>query len=300
MDLLVKATLVIMALLPIPDLNAYVLKQVESSGLPAAPAPEPSAYEAPSVPIKVATKPLQLGAASAYAIDVTTGEVLYSSRPDTQRPIASITKLVTAMVILRSHNLDELVTIPALPTYTPDDALVGLKPGSVFTVRDLLAGLLIHSGNDAADALAIADSGSREAFAAKMNRFVAEWGIMAARFSNPSGLGDNGNSASAEALAKISLLALRNPTVTSLVKTPTATITSKDGQIFKLETTDHLLQSGRFHGIKTGYTVAAGQCFVGLTTIQGHQVITVILGSQDRFGESMLLADWINTTYQWQ
>jgi D-alanyl-D-alanine carboxypeptidase len=196
--------------------------------------------------------------------------------------------------------MDQVVVVPPLPHYQPEDETVGLQPGESYTVHDLLAALLINSANDAADALATLDSGSNEAFSAQMNSLMGEWGIRNIHFSNPSGLQDKDNQASAQAVAQIALLALHNQGITKLVNKQTSNITSVGGRITPLKSTNQLLQNGRFTGIKTGYTVAAGECFVGMTAIQGHQIITVILGSLDRFGETQTLVDWINRTYSWQ
>lgn len=260
----------------------------------------PSDYQSVPIPVKSSARPLQIGAASAYAVDLASGQTLLSSHADTQRPIASTTKLATALVIVREHKDNDMITIPKLPTYAPDDETIGLKEGERFSVHDLLAALLINSANDAADAFAIQDSGSREAFAAKMNRLMAEWGVADAHFSNPSGLVDEGNGASARALANIASLAIRNQTIRELVATPNAAITDSEGRTINLTATDKLLQNGEFQGIKTGYTPAAGECFVGLTSVQGHQIITVVLGSHDRFGDTRQLTDWIQANYQWQ
>ncbi|HUC20404.1 MAG TPA: serine hydrolase [Candidatus Polarisedimenticolaceae bacterium] len=300
MNLLLNIASLLLALIPLPALNVHLAQQLESQTLTRPLSASLPEYQISPIPVKVADKPLRLTAASAYAVDLASNQTLYSSHASELRPIASITKLVTALVILGGHDPNEIITIPPLPAYTAGDELAGLQPGMRLSVRDLLAALLIKSGNDAADALAINDSGSREAFAAKMNQFVSRWGITEAHFSNPSGLSDVDNGAAAESLAKIGSLALRNETITQLIKTPNTAITASDGRTLKLTTTNQLLLSNKFYGIKTGYTLAAGQCFIGLTTIQGHQVITVILGSQDRFGESRLLADWINKTYRWQ
>ncbi|HEX7259638.1 MAG TPA: serine hydrolase, partial [Candidatus Saccharimonadia bacterium] len=277
MNLLLNIVSLLIALAPLPALNAHVVEQLESRTYPSPVSETMPDYQASTIPIKVVTVPLQLTASSAYAIDLDSNQTLYSSRSEVERPIASITKIVTALVILESHNPSEIITIPTLPAYSLGDELSGFQPGMQLSINDMLTALLVQSGNDAADALAIIDSGSREAFANKMNRFVDRWSITGAHFSNPSGLVETGNGASAEALAKIGSLALRNPTVTRLIKMPNATITAKDGRALRVTTTNQLLLSGRFSGIKTGYTLVAGQCFIGLTTIQGHQVITVIL-----------------------
>ena len=241
-----------------------------------------------------------LGAKASLAIDVATGRVLYEHGADDQRPIASITKLATVLVIIRHHSLDETVTVPTLPAYQPDDAIMGLKAGEQFTVRELLTACLIKSANDAADALAIWDAGSSTKFADKMNAETASWGLTGMHFSNPSGLVDANNYATARSLARLARLDLTNPTVKTLVNTRAATITDRAGDSFSLRTTNDLLNDERFHGIKTGYTEAAGQSVVSLATINGHDVITVVLGSPDRFGETATLVNYLQGAYTWQ
>ncbi len=251
-------------------------------------------------PIKTGSQPLELEAKSAIAIDRVSGRILYSKNSDSQLPIASITKLATVITVLHSHSLDQLVTVPSLPIYKPEDELVGLAAGERWKVRDLVAAALIGSGNDAADALAIMDSGSKEAFAVNMNARLKEWGIGDINFNNPSGLIDSGNGASVQAVAQMGLLVLHNTDLSKLVNTKNLAITSQGGRRINLETTNQLLQNGGFSGIKTGYTLAAGECFVGLTESNGHQIVTAVLGSPDRFGESSRLAAWINRNFQWQ
>jgi D-alanyl-D-alanine carboxypeptidase (penicillin-binding protein 5/6) len=303
MSLLNTAILLILGLLPGHLAANRHLANLTHTSLTSFTAPakvaEP-AYQPVVVPIKTGTTTLQLSATSAYAVDLDSGTTLYALHADTQRPIASVTKLATALVIARQYQDGDIITVPQLPVYQPADEIMGLQKGERFTVHDLLSALLINSEDDAADALGIATSGSQAAFAVQMNRLLSAWGVTEAHFSNPSGLTDAGNGASAKAVAQIAELALQNPTIKQLVATPAATIHDTAGRSFTLTTTDTLLQSDQFQGIKTGYTPAAGECFVGLTTIQGHPVMTVVLGSQNRFGDTQQLADWINQNYRWQ
>jgi serine-type D-Ala-D-Ala carboxypeptidase (penicillin-binding protein 5/6) len=264
-----------------------------STNLIATPAP------IPPLPVQTGNQPLELGAASALAIDTATDTILYAQNPDTRRPIASINKLVEALVIPSCHPLDQAVTVPDLPTYDPADETIGLHAGEIYTERDLLTAMLVGSEDDAADALALADAGSTAKFAAEMNAKMTEWGIKDTHFSNPSGLQDTGNYATATALAKIAQLALTNPFIRQTVAEQSATVTSRADRVLPITTTDELLASGNFYGIKTGFTPAAGECFVGLTHIDGHEVITVVLGATDRFGATTNLVNWIGTNWQW-
>ncbi|HUD11851.1 MAG TPA: serine hydrolase [Candidatus Saccharimonadia bacterium] len=253
----------------------------------------------PALPVQTGNPALSLNASSAYAVDTATGTVLYAQNAADPRAIASITKLVTILVILSTHKTSEEVRIPTLPSYQTTDQTMGLQPGETYQLGDLVRAILIYSADDGADALAIYDAGSTTKFAAKMNTKMAEWGITGAHFSNPSGLTDAGNSASAEAVAKIAELALTNPFIRQTVGQSKAVFTNTAGRQFNLPTTDDLLASGQFYGIKTGYTLNAGECFVGLTRIQGHEVITVVLGAGDRFGATLSLTNWIGLNWQW-
>ncbi|HUC87131.1 MAG TPA: serine hydrolase, partial [Candidatus Saccharimonadales bacterium] len=215
MSALATTMLVLVGLLP-----ASFGQAVVSGFAPAAAVPVATAYTPMAVPVRVSNAaPPALSATSYYALDVATGQPLAASNATRQQPIASITKLATALVILHDHQLNEVLTLPKLPTYQSDDEIIGLQAGERFTVHDLLAALLIQSADDSADALALADSGTQAAFVAKMNRLMAQWGIGGAHFSNPSGLVDTGNTVSAQAVAQIAQLALRNSAVRQLIDT---------------------------------------------------------------------------------
>lgn len=254
----------------------------------------------PQPPVKTTESQPEIKATSIIAIDKASGTILYEKNADEKRPIASITKLATAIETVGVYDLEETVTIPKLPAYKPGDEIIGLKPGETYKVKDLLKALLVNSANDAADSLAIINSGSSEAFSKNMTEKVKEWGIEDVNFNNPSGLKDEGNEATARAVAKMGMLALHNQLVEQLVGTGTSSITSTSGRAIPLEPTNKLLQTGQYKGIKTGYTLASGQCFIGLANVQGHEVITVVLNSPDRFGETQQLVNWIDNTYKWQ
>jgi serine-type D-Ala-D-Ala carboxypeptidase (penicillin-binding protein 5/6) len=248
-----------------------------------------------------ATAPeISLGAAAVISIDTSSGAVLYEHNSDAQRPIASITKLITTLVILTRHTMSETITIPQLPIYGPDDAVIHLVPGEKFTLGDVLKAALIPSANDAADSLAIVDSGSVAAFSERMNQLATTWNIDGTHFNNSSGLVDAGNYATARSLSQIARLALTNPTVRGIVNTQSSSISSSTGHSYPLATTNHLLKDSRFHGIKTGYTQSAGQSVVSLAMVAGHPVITVVLGSPDRFGETTRLINYLEGAIQWQ
>lgn len=259
----------------------------------------------PDQPMPTATGELTtppLTATAVYAVDVETGTVLLSKNADQPKPVASITKLATVITYMSRHNLDETITIPQLPAYQAGAELIGLKPGERYLAKDIVAAALIPSANDAADTLALHDSGSIEDFSKNMQEQLASWGIDGAQFNNPSGLttGSTLNQVSAKGVADMGLLAIRNPEVKQLVQTARTSVSSLEGRPLTLSSTNQLLPTGRFYGIKTGYTQEAGQCFVSLATVNGHQIVMVVLGSQNRFGETEQLLNWISRSYTWQ
>jgi D-alanyl-D-alanine carboxypeptidase (penicillin-binding protein 5/6) len=251
------------------------------------------------LPIQTGTYPLHSGATSALAVDAATATVLFSQNASAKRPIASLTKLATALVILDRHQPTELVKVPPLPIYATGDQLAGLQPGETYSVGDLTKAMLINSSDDAADTLAIWDSGSDAKFATRMNTKMSDWGITGAHFSNPSGLQDDNNFATATALVKIAQLALIDPFIRQAVAQQQVAITNTSGRTLTLPTTNDLLASGQFYGIKTGYTPVAGECFVGLARINGHEVITVVLDAGDRFAATTTITNWIGQNWQW-
>ncbi len=261
--------------------------------------PGVTGYKTLGTPAGSAPK-LNLSASGAIAIDAGTGQVLYAKNAAKALPIASITKVFTVLVMLRDHSLDETVTVPVLPAYPAGAVVLGAPAGSKFKLSELVKAALIPSDNDAADSLAIHDSGSVKAFTAKMNALVADWKITGLHFSSASGLEDNDNYASPAALAAAARLLLSNQAAASITSSQTATISDQSGHTYNLATTNELLKKPGFTGIKTGYTPAAGQCVIARATINGHQVITVILGSQDRFGETEQLVNAIKEAYSWQ
>ena len=260
-------------------------------------------YQVVPIPVRIntSTRPALFNNDEvAYAVDLNTMTPLYQQSANKRLPIASLTKLMTAVIMLNNHKTTDLVTIPNLPPLGPDDQQLGLKPGQVFTVGDLLKAMLIASEDDVANALALYDAGSIDAFTIKMDQELTKWGIPYAHYSNASGLGDINNYSNAVSIAKIDKVALQNPIISDYVSTQAATILDTIGDNFDLVTTDQLLATGHFYGIKTGYTQAAGECFTGLADIDGHLVITVILNSKDRFGDTLTLVNWIKGAWKWQ
>ena len=259
---------------------------------------------------KIAPKLLNNQKTAVLAIDMGTGETLLAKKENHPQPIASLTKIMTTLLILQNHSLDEIVTIPLKATQVS-----GVKADfyqyEKVTVKTLLEASLIPSANDAALALAIFDAGSEEAFVQKMNNKARELGLNSAKFYNPTGLdyydekNDKwvSNKMSAHDLAILTKIALRNKFFRQTVRKRNFAGTSIDGQFFhEKPSTNKLFDTFlNLKGVKTGYTKLAGQCFIALgETRDRNDVLTVILGSTDRFGETKNLLSWIYDSFVWK
>lgn len=216
---------------------------------------------------------------AAILVDGATGTVLYAERAQTPVPIASTTKLMTAILTRKHLDLGQVVTITKEHTSVIGSD-IALRPGEEITVGSLLAGLLLNSGNDTAMALAETAGGSVETFVEMMNREAAALGMTHTQYADPAGLDDTGRSTAAD-LAIIARAALKDPVIAELVSTPEKTVTSVDGMlVHQLKNSNRLV--GEFDysgaiGLKTGYTPDAGHCLVAGAEREGHQLIAVIL-----------------------
>ncbi len=242
-----------------------------------------------------------IGASSAIAIDLNTGEVLFEKNIHEKRSIASITKLMTATIILDENNLDEIVTVSANANMQIGSTM-NLRTGEQISIRNLLYGALVHSGNDAAVALAEHNAGSVEAFVEKMNKKSIELGLAESQFKNPTGLDQNGHYSSSYDIAKLGRNIYQNSFIKEVVQTKSIKVYSADNSYsHNLENTNQLLDSYlNVKGLKTGKTDAAGLCLTAITENNSqNQILTVVLNSPARFKESKILTDWVFRAYTW-
>lgn len=271
----------------------------------------PASFQQKAIPFQAKTyqampikkdnyKPYIALASSAIIYDINSAQHLYLKNPEEKRAVASLNKLMTAMVVMNSHQPDEIVTVGDIPPLGPYDVKIGITPGEKLKLSDLLRALLIHSANDAANALAIYDSGTIESFAGKMNIKAQEWGLTSSNFSNPSGLDAPNQLSSANDLLTISNILLYSPTFREIVKTPTTKIANTNGKEYQLTTTNKILGQNGIAGIKTGFTLNAGQCLITLAEQNKQKIITIVLDSPDRFQESKNMIDWAFNNYSWQ
>lgn len=241
--------------------------------------------------------------ASAYVVmDLRSGKILSEKKMSERRSIGSITKLMTALIILDENDLNDIVKVPASATKI-EGSRIWLASGEKITIRDLLYGLLIHSGNDAAYTLATYNAGSVEAFVAKMNEKAKKLGLEHTHFSNPAGFDGPENYSTAEDISLLGSFAYRSNFIRHAVSISKITILSVNQQFkHELQSTNVLLErDSRFKGLKTGHTLEAGYSFVGVATIPHNNasLLTVVLDSPDRFKESTKLLDWATNHFAW-
>ena len=254
----------------------------------------PASTSASSISAYDKTRPQDLVESNLYAqsavlIDARTGEVLFSKAPDTKLNPASITKILTAMLVLEKCDLDEMVTakISAMGTY--EATWVPLQDGESMTAKDMLYGLLLKSYNDVAAALAVHVGGSLSGFAEMMNRKAQELGCTNSNFVVPHGLTTENHYTTANDMAKIARAALQNETFRQIVSTQQYVFPSsnKRNDSISLTNSNKMLPgSGSEYayegniGVKTGYTLAAKHTFVGAAQRDGISLICVVMGSQ--------------------
>jgi D-alanyl-D-alanine carboxypeptidase (penicillin-binding protein 5/6) len=252
-------------------------------------------------PAPSATAPEVRSPVAALA-DLDTGQVLYSKGLDRPRPIASVTKLMTALLVLERTAPNDTVTVSrdAAPSVTGyHGSELDLRPGERLSVRDLLYGLLVQSSNDAAIALAEHVSGSVDAFVRLMNRRAKRLGMRDTRYFSPNGLDDRGRS-TARDLITITRQDYRFAEFARIVRTRTYEIPSPRGKPRTIQNRNVLLwlYPGAI-GVKTGYTAVAKFCVVGAAERDGMRLMTVVLGAQNEpFSEAAGLLSYGFTAFE--
>lgn len=246
------------------------------------------------------SKELKLDARIALVYDRSSGNVLYEKNGYKTTPMASTTKIMTSIVVLENANLNDVVTIEKKAAGTGGSRL-GLKTGDKITVNDLLYGLMLRSGNDAAVALAIHVGGSVEGFAALMNKKANELGLKNTNFVTPHGLDNEKHYTTAYELAKMADYALEKEKFKKIVGTQSCNITI-NGVSRNITNTNELLgYLNGVYGIKTGFTNGAGRCLVTSCKRGNLDIITVVLGADTkkiRTSDSIKLIEYIYNNYE--
>lgn len=242
-------------------------------------------------------KPISVSATGAYSsakamctIDINSGRILYTKNADAQIPMASTTKIVTAITTIELAQeqgicLDEKIVI--------NDKAIGIEGTSIYlqkgeqlSIRELLYGLMLRSGNDASMALALAVCKTNEEFCAKMQEVSQRVGAINSNYKNPHGLDEEGHYTTAYDLALITAYAMKNPVFAEIVKTKEIRIDGKEYPRILQNKNRLLRQLDGCVGVKTGFTKKAGRCFVGARDYNGMTVVCVVLNCGPMFEES--------------
>lgn len=228
----------------------------------------------------------ELSILSRYAVvyDRSSGKVLWGKDENQKVPMASTTKIMTAIVMMENIGIDRLneeVTVSKEAATTIGSRL-GLGTGDKITYNDLLYGLMLCSGNDAAVQIAISTAGSVPQFAELMNQKAESLGLTNTHFVTPHGLDRDEHYTTALELAKITDYALKNPKIAQVVSTREYTVTINGNKKIISNTNELLGYLNGVNGVKTGYTSKAGRCLVTSTSRDGFDIITVVLGADTR------------------
>lgn len=242
--------------------------------------------------------PPEITARSAIVMDVDSGTVIFQKEPNLRLNPASITKMVTAITALEVYPMGEVITVRQ---EYPVGKVMELEAGEKITIKNLIYGLLVHSANDAAYVLSGQGGEETKKFVDRMNTLVTQLGLTDTNFANFDGEEDFGHYSTVFDLAHLTRWALKNNIFSEAVELDKITVTDTTGElVHQLETTNELLSLAEIKGVKTGWTPLSGECFVGLVDFEDRRLITVILGSEDRFGETKKLVEWGRQAVFWK
>ncbi len=232
------------------------------------------------------------GARAAVLIDAKTCKILYQRNAYARLPMASTTKIMTALVALKYLEPQEELTVPP-EAVGVEGTSASFSAGEVYSLEEMLYALLLQSANDAAAAIAISIGGTTEGFAVLMNHEARMMGLSDSNFKNPHGLPDSEHYTSAYDLALIASKALQNETIAKIVSCKSARIESADGIVRYFYNHNKMLSYYKGAcGVKTGFTKASGRCLVSSAERDGVKLIAVTLGSNDDWREHTRMLDF--------
>lgn len=241
-----------------------------------------------------------LSARSVLVKDLSTDTILYQKQANYPVPIASTTKIMTALIGTQYYQSNSVLTVTK-ESYV-DGSKVGLTAGETLSFRSLLYAMLLNSGNDAAYAIAENYPGGVPAFVTAMNLEAQKLNLRNTHFDNPAGFDSSYHYSSAADLSVITEEALKNPQLSRIFATKDTTVSSIDKKYtYQLHNLNKLLTSlNGVLGVKTGFTDLAKENLVTLVSRNDHKILTVVLGSDDRFGDSTSLIEWTYKDFIWQ
>lgn len=236
--------------------------------------------------------PIEIKANNALVLDLSEGEILFEKDLKERVPIASLVKIMTTIIALEHKDTEDEMTVSEKAGLTGENSME-ITAGETYTLRELLYGLILHSGNDAAVAIAENTAESEENFVEWMNIKAGELGLSDTKFYDASGLNDNSYSTAYD-LAKLTRYAMKNPDFKEVVKTLEYEIlpTEKHKYIYLYNQTNLLRSYPGVEGVKTGFTEEAGLCLVTYVKYGDKELIGVVLGSSDRKYDMVLMLDY--------
>lgn len=243
--------------------------------------------------------PPQVSANAVLIQDLETGEILYQKNIRERLSPASTTKLMTALVAIDYYQPSDILEVPSEAQV--GGSSMGLSPGEKVSFRSLLYGMLLNSGNDAAYTIALNYPGSMPLFVMHMNKKALELGLNDTNFQNPAGFDGEAHYSSAYDLAKIGSLVANNSQLSKIVSTKESFVSSIDQtHSHNLKNLNILLGENGVIGLKTGFTEKSGENLLGLVEKENKKILTVVLNSNDRFGETKELISWVDKNFSWQ
>ncbi len=245
------------------------------------------------------TKDIYVDAGYAIALDSKSKVVLYEKKAYTLVPMASTTKIMTTLVAIKYGDLERKIEVSGKSAGIRGSK-VGLKKGEKISLKELLYGLMLRSGNDAAIAIAEGVSGSVEEFVQLMNEYASEIGVLNTHFHSPHGLDYEDHYTTAYDLALITAKAKEIKLFNDIVSSKDV-----DGKTYNFTRSYHninkiLWELPDANGVKTGYTGKAGKCLVTSSKVQGNDVIVVVLNCRERWKETKKIYDYVNKSYQFK
>ena len=246
----------------------------------------------PMLPVHAEGVP-EISAKACVLMDAQTGQIVFALNGEEKRPMASTTKIMTVLLTLESGDLDIPFTVDA-NAIRVEGSSMGLREGDAVTKRALCIGMLLPSGNDAANAAAVAVSGNVQAFLDRMNERAQQLGMAHTFFASPSGLDAPDHGASAHDMALLAREAMQNPEFAAICSQASMNVSFGNPPVQRtLTNTNKLLtMDRRVIGVKTGFTDAAGRCLVSAATHEGRTLICVTLSDRNDWADHSALYDY--------
>lgn len=255
-----------------------------------------------STPVRVADSlDVVLTAQAALSWDVASGAVLYERNSTQRRPVASLSKLASTLVIRKHLSMEQVVEVPAAAAIVQRlGAHIRLPVGHHVTVHDLLAAGLIASANDAMVTLAHAVRDDEASFAALVNESLPAFGILDTQVANATGLSKDTQYSTARDVQRMLMLLYQDEEIAAFLRQSAGQLTTQEEVTRSYKSTNDLLDTYLpIQAAKTGYTYEAKENVAVITTVEGREVGIVILGSDQRFQDAKILAEWIERQYDW-